>query len=76
MTATMQPVKRTPLYRTALALGATMTDHAGWQVAAHFRSPDEEARQVQAGRQNRHHLALQTERRTPLVHSNGYHRHR
>ena len=49
MTATMQPVKRTPLYRTALALGATMTDHAGWQVAAHFRSPDEEARQVQAG---------------------------
>ena len=49
MTATMQPVKRTPLYRTALALGATMTDHAGWQVAAQYRSPDEEAQQAQAG---------------------------
>lgn len=49
MTATMQPVKRTPLYRTALELGATMTDHAGWQVAARFRSPDAEAQQVQAG---------------------------
>lgn len=49
MTAIMQLVKRTPLYRTALALGATMTDHAGWQVAARFRSPEEEARQAQAG---------------------------
>ena len=49
MTATMQPVKRTPLYRTALALGATMTDHAGWQVAAQYRSPGEEAQQAQAG---------------------------
>ena len=49
MTLTMPPVKRTPLYRTALALGATMTDHAGWQVAAQYRSPDEEVRQVQAG---------------------------
>lgn len=49
MTATMQPVKRTPLYRTALALGATLTDHAGWQVAARFRSPEEEAQQAQAG---------------------------
>ena len=49
MTVTMQPVKRTALYRTGLALGATMTDHAGWQVAARFRSPDEEARQVQDG---------------------------
>lgn len=49
MTVTMQPVKRTPLYRTALALGATLTDHADWQVAARFRSPDAEAQQVQAG---------------------------
>ena len=49
MTATIQPVKRTPLYRTALALGATLTDHAGWQVAARFRSPEKEARQAQAG---------------------------
>ena len=49
MTVTMQPVKRTALYRTGLALGATMADHAGWQVAARFRSPDEEARQVQDG---------------------------
>lgn len=49
MTVTMQPVKRTPLYRTALALGATLTDHAGWQVAARFRSPDAEAQQVQIG---------------------------
>ena len=49
MTATMQPIKRTPLYRTALALGATLTDHAGWQVAARFRSPEEEAQQAQAG---------------------------
>ena len=49
MTVTMQPIKRTPLYRTGLALGATMTDHAGWQVAARFRSPDEEAQQVQDG---------------------------
>ena len=48
MTATMQPVKRTPLYRTGLAMGATLTDHAGWQVAARFRSPDEEAQQAQA----------------------------
>ena len=49
MTVTMQPVKRTALYRTGLALGATMADHAGWQVAARFRSPDEEAQQVQDG---------------------------
>ena len=49
MTVTMQPVKRTALYRTGLALGATMTDHAGWQVAARFRSPDEETQQVQDG---------------------------
>ncbi len=49
MTATIQPVKRTPLYRTALALGATLTDHAGWQIAARFRSPDEEMHQAQAG---------------------------
>ena len=49
MTATTQPVKRTPLYRTSLALGATLTDHAGWQVAARFRSPDEEMHQAQAG---------------------------
>ena len=49
MTVTMQPVKRTPLYRTALALGATMTGHAGWQVTTHFRSLDEEVQQAQAG---------------------------
>ena len=49
MTVTMQPVKRTALYRTGLTLGATMADHAGWQVAACFRSPDEETQQVQAG---------------------------
>lgn len=49
MTATIQPVKRTPLYRTALALGATLTDHAGWQVTSRFRSPEEEAQQAQAG---------------------------
>lgn len=49
MTATMQPVKRTPLYRTALALDATLTDHAGWQIAARFRSLDTEAQQAQAG---------------------------
>ena len=49
MAVTLQPIKRTPLYRTGLALGATMTDHAGWQVAAGFRSPDKEARQAQAG---------------------------
>ncbi len=49
MTTTMQPIKRTPLYRASLALGATMTDHAGWQVAARFRSPDEEMHQAQAG---------------------------
>ena len=49
MTVTMQPVKRTALYRTGLTLGATMADHAGWQVAARFRSPDEETQQVQAG---------------------------
>ena len=49
MTVTMQPIKRTALYRTGLALGATMTDHAGWQVAARFRSPDEETQQVQDG---------------------------
>ena len=49
MTVTMQPIKRTPLYRTALALGATLTDHAGWQVAARFRSPDDEVQQAQAG---------------------------
>ena len=49
MAATMQPIKRTALYRTGLALGATMTDHAGWQVAARFRSPDEETQQVQDG---------------------------
>ncbi|MDE2992548.1 MAG: hypothetical protein OXU67_01585 [Chloroflexota bacterium] len=49
MTATIQPVKRTPLYRTALALGATLTDHAGCQIAARFRSPDEEMHQAQAG---------------------------
>ena len=49
MTVTMQPIKRTALYRTGLALGATLTDHAGWQVAARFRSPDEEAQQAQAG---------------------------
>ena len=45
----MPPVKRTPLYRTSLALGATLTDHAGWQVAARFRSPDEEMQQAQSG---------------------------
>ena len=49
MTAAMQPIKRTALYRTGLAMGATLTDHAGWQVAARFRSPDEEAQQAQAG---------------------------
>ena len=49
MVITRQPVKRTALYRTSLALGATMTDYAGWQVAARFRSPDEEAQQVQDG---------------------------
>ena len=49
MTATIQPVKRPPLYRTSLALGATLTDHAGWQVAARFRPPDEEMHQAQAG---------------------------
>ncbi len=49
MAVTMQPIKRTALYRTSLALGATMTDHAGWQVATQFRSPAEEAQQVQDG---------------------------
>ncbi len=49
MAITMQPIKRTALYRTGLALGATMTDYAGWQIAARFRSPDEETQQVQAG---------------------------
>ena len=49
MTVIMQPIKRTALYRTGLALGATMTDHAGWQVAARFRSPDEETQQAQDG---------------------------
>ncbi|MAG36840.1 MAG: hypothetical protein CL878_11445 [Dehalococcoidia bacterium] len=49
MAAAMQPVKRTALYRTSLALDASMTDHAGWEVAAQFRPPNEEAQRVQDG---------------------------
>jgi sarcosine oxidase subunit alpha len=44
-----QPVKHSAMYRKFLALGATMTDHDGWQVPEQFTSPDEEARQAQQG---------------------------
>ena len=49
MAATTQPIKRTALHRTSLALGATMTDFEGWQTAAQYRSPDEEQQHVRRG---------------------------
>ena len=44
MTATVQPVRRTALYRKHLSLGAAMTNFHGWQVAAQFSAPEDEAR--------------------------------
>jgi heterotetrameric sarcosine oxidase gamma subunit len=43
MMAALPPVKRTALYRKHLALGAAMTDFHGWQVAARFAAPEDEA---------------------------------
>jgi sarcosine oxidase subunit alpha len=46
VTVTWHPIKYSAIYRKHLALGATMTDFYGWQVAAHFTSPDKETQQV------------------------------
>ena len=49
MAAVQTPVRRSALYRRHLALGAQMAEEHGWQVAAQFSTPEEEARRIWEG---------------------------